>query len=93
MENKCTERRIRARLPLMARTLNTCAEIGFKPGRRDMRTLYERTLTPATLPHALADHPSDRSPIFRHAFRHESSSRVPLPALRLADHRELHREP
>ena len=65
----------------------------FKAGREDEQALYERTLTPAKLPPALADNPSDCGAIFPHAFRHESSSRVPLPVLRLADRREPRREP
>jgi hypothetical protein len=93
MENKQPKRRIRARLPLMARMLNNRTGIGFKAGREDKQALYERTLTPAKLPPALADNPSDCGAIFRHAFRHESSSRVPLPALRLADRRGPRREP
>jgi hypothetical protein len=36
----------------MARMLNNCAEADFKADRRDMRTLHERTLTPARLPRA-----------------------------------------
>jgi hypothetical protein len=93
MENKQPKRRIRARLPLMACMLNNRTEIGFKVGQGNARTLHERTLTPAKLPHTLTDNPSGCGAIFRHAFRHESSSRVPLPALRLADRREPRREP
>ena len=62
-------------------------------GRRDMRTVRELALTPAKLTHALADGPCDRGPVFRHAFRHASSSRAPLPAPRLADRRHIpHRD-
>ena len=42
--------------------------------RRDTRTLRELPLSPAKLTDTVTDHPGDRSPIFRHAFRHASSS-------------------
>jgi hypothetical protein len=42
--------------------------------RRDTRTLREFPLTPAKLTDTVIDHLGDRSPIFRHAFRHASSS-------------------
>jgi len=42
--------------------------------RRDTRTLRELPLTPAKLTDTVIDHLGDRSPIFRHAFRHASSS-------------------
>lgn len=41
---------------------------------RDMRTLRELALVPAKLAHAIADRLSDRSPVFRHAFRHAGTS-------------------
>jgi hypothetical protein len=57
-------------------------------GRGDMRTLRELTLTPAKLADAVADSPSDRSPVPWIAFRH-AFLRAPLPAPRLADHRAI----
>jgi hypothetical protein len=43
-------------------------------GQRHMRTIRKLTLTPAKLTDALADRPSDRSPIFRYAFGHVRTS-------------------
>jgi hypothetical protein len=41
---------------------------------RHVRTLRELALIPAEFAHAVADRLSDRSPVFRHAFRHASTS-------------------
>ena len=71
--------------PSAAPALDTVAPDFPDNGRGDVRTLRKLALTPAKLTYAVADYPSDRSPVPWIAFRHARFLRVPLPAPRVAD--------